>query len=191
MWPAIFGAAIPASAAIIAAVVAARSASSARTSEQSAAAVRDLENRIADRKVKVYEPMIELLRRMLDPNESATIMADERKFREDLSKFGAWVTIYGSDEAVIYFERFMQCTYRAAPAPVMIRMYVEFVLAARRDMGYPDTGITGEHIMGIRLKDTYDPEWFETLTTPLWRLYEREAWTAPWQDQTDHTGAER
>jgi hypothetical protein len=184
MWQSLIAAGIPAVAAVAAAVIAARSAAAARRSEQSAQAVRDLENRIAERKFTVYEPMIDLLRRILDPVEAKLIASDERKFRDDVSRFGAWVSIYGSDEAVAYFERFMQCTYRSAPAPVMIRMYVEFVLSARRDMGYPDTAITGEHIMGIRLKDAYEPDWFHALTMPLGELFARESWSPPWQSNS-------
>lgn len=177
----VVAAAIPALAAIVAAVIAAKSAAAAKRSESSAQFVRDLEARNADRKFGVYEPMLELLRKMLDPKDAAAIAADQDAFRASVSKFAAWIAIYGSDEAVTHFQRFMQCTYNAAPVPVLMRMYAEFVLAARRDMGYPDTKITAEDILGIRITDVYETSWLEALTMPLRDLYEREGWHAPWE----------
>ena len=179
--PVIVAAAIPAIAAIVAAIIATRSAGAARRSESSAQFVRDLEARIAERKFTVYEPMIELLRRVLDPKDAPAILADEDAYRASISKFAAWIAIYGSDEAITYFQRFMQCTYRSATPAIMVRMYAEFVLAARRDMGYPDTKITGEQILGIRLTDVYEPKWLEVFTMPLTALYAREGWEAPWE----------
>lgn len=177
----VIAASIPAIAAIVAAIIAALSAASARRSESSAQTVRDLEARIAERKFAIYEPMIELLRKILDPRDAAAILADEEGYRASISKFAAWIAIYGSDEAITYFQRFMQCTYRSATPAIMVRMYAEFVLAARRDMGYPDTKVTGEEIFGIRLKDVYERTWIDAFTMPLADLYAREGWDAPWE----------
>lgn len=181
MWASFLVAGIPAVAAIVAAVIAAIAASSAKKSEAKALHVRDLENRIAERKFKVYEPMIELLRRLIDPQEASAVVAKQAEFRQKLSEFSAWIAIYGSDDAVTYFQRFMQCTYHSAPVHVLLRMYSEFVLAARRDMGYPETRVTGEHILGIRLSDIYAGKWIDTFTLPLGELYAREDWKAPWE----------
>ena len=183
--PVVVAAAIPAIAAIVAAIIAGRSAAAARRSESSAQFVRDLEARIAERKFEIYQPMIELLRKLLDPKDAIAVLADEDAYRASISKFAAWIAIYGSDEAITYFQRFMQCTYRQATPAIMVRMYAEFVLAARRDMGYPDTRITGEEIFGIRLKDVYEPKWLEAMTMPLADLYAREDWDAPWERTAD------
>lgn len=179
IWLIILVAGIPAVAAIIAAIIAAMSANSARTSEASARRVNELENRLADRKYEMYRPMLDLLRRMLDQQiGQGEVSAEE--FQNAASEFSAWVTIYGADEAVIAFQRFMHCTYSNAPAPILLRHYVEFLLAVRRDIGYQDSALTGEHTFGVRFKDLYDPRSFDMVTMPLADLYERENWEAPW-----------
>lgn len=59
----------------------------------------------------------------------------------------------GVDDAVARYEHFMQSTYKDAPAPVLLRLYADFVLAARKDMGDPETQLTVEHILGMKIKD--------------------------------------
>ena len=181
LWPVLLAATIAALAAIMSAVIAGRYAAAARHSEASTQRMRDLENRIAQRKYETYEPMIELFRRMLDPKDAVAILADADGFRTQITKFSAWIAIYGGDDAVIQFERFMQCTFSQPPLSVTIRMYAEFVLAARRDMGYPDTRVTGEHLLGSRLNDLYTTPVLDALTMPLQDLYAREHWTPPWE----------
>lgn len=142
--------------------------------------MRELENRIALRKYEVYEPIIELLRQMMDPRDAEVLIKDEDAYRRQLSKFSAWAAIFASDEAVTLFQRFMQATFTNPPAPVVIRLYAEFVLAARRDMGYPDTQIEPEHLLGIRLTDLYNSDWIEAMRMPFAQLCEREEWAPPW-----------
>ena len=179
LWLIILVAGIPAIAAIVSAIIAATYANSARSSEATARRVNELENRLADRKYEMYRPMLDLLRRMLD-QQLGNDKVSPVEFQQATSEFSAWVTIYGADEAVIAFQRFMHCTYVEAPAPILLRHYIEFLLAVRRDIGYRDSALTGEHTFGVRFKDLYEPESFDMVTMPLALLYERENWRAPW-----------
>jgi hypothetical protein len=170
-------AAIPALAAIIAAVIAARSAKSAKKSDIDAQHLRDLEARISEKKYEVYKPMINLLKDILDQRPMA-----EDEFKSRISEFSAWVTIFGSDEAVKAFHHFMQTTYADNTPPiVLMKLYAEFVLSARRDMGYPDTAINAKHFLGMRISDLYTDDLFSKVDTPLADLCREVGWTPPWE----------
>jgi hypothetical protein len=100
-------AAVPALASITAAILAARSARASRTAEIEAARLRDLEGRLAERKYDMYRPMIELLRRMISTSKTGPKVS-ERESIGKLSEFSAWISMFGSDEAVSAFHDFMQ-----------------------------------------------------------------------------------
>lgn len=172
-------AAIPAFAAVAAAIVAGVYAKRARVAEADTSRLRDLEDRIAAKKYDPYKPMIELLRDMLDSSAMNSVKGKE--LTKKISDFVIWISIYGSDEAVIAFERFMQGAYHDAPGPVAIRLYAEFVYAARKDLGHATTEITLEQILGMRINDLYDdPKNQEFATLSFEQLAHRENWDIPW-----------
>ncbi|MET7696326.1 hypothetical protein [Streptomyces sp. NPDC005485] len=168
---------VPALAAIVAAIIAARSARSAKKSEIDAQHLRDLEARISEKKYEVYKPMINLLKDILDRRSMS-----EDEFKSRISEFSAWVTIFGSDEAVRAFHHFMQSTYAGNTPPiVLMKLYAEFVLSARRDMGYPDTTINVRHFLGMRISDLYTDALFSKVDWPLADLCREVGWTPPWE----------
>ena len=117
-----------------------------------------MRHQLSTAKAEVYEPMIELLRTMLDASRTGKGTGDERKLRETLSKFTAWVSVYGSDEAVYAFHKFMQTTYHSPedPGRILIYYYGRFLLAVRRDLGIPNTTVTIPQLLGLRITDAWD-----------------------------------
>lgn len=175
---------IPVAVAIMSAGLSGIFAYRANASNHDAARLRDLEARIATRKVEAYDPMLELFRKLLDPRTSAAITEDPDAYADTISHFAQQLTIWGSDDAVIAFQRFMQTTYHAAPMPVMMRHYVEFVLAARRDIGYAKTELTGEHILGVRMNDYYSTDLLRpAMNNSLDDVYASSQWSPPWNQQ--------
>ncbi|MET9120189.1 hypothetical protein [Streptomyces sp. NPDC004528] len=170
-------AAIPALASIMAATIAARSARRAKKSEIDAQHLRDLEARISEKKYDVYKPMINLLKDILNQR-----VMTEDEFKALVSEFSAWVTIFGSDEAVRAFHNFMQATYgTSTPPTILMKLYAEFVLSARRDMGYPETEINAKHFLGMRISDLYTHEELAKVDMPLVDLCREVGWTPPWE----------
>ncbi|MFF6803534.1 hypothetical protein [Streptomyces sp. NPDC012616] len=170
-------AAIPALASVLAAIIAARSARRAKKSEIDAQHLRDLEARISEKKYDVYKPMINLLKDILNQRAMS-----EDEFKNLVSEFSAWVTIFGSDEAVVAFHNFMQATYATnTPPAILMKLYAEFVLSARRDMGYPDTAINAKHFLGMRISDLYNHDQLAKVEMPLADLCQEVGWTPPWE----------
>lgn len=178
-WLPILVAGIPAAASIIAAIFAGAYAKKARMAEADAAHMRELEARIASTKYDVYKPMIEMLRDALDPQSLESVSEDDMRVKT--ADFSTWISIFGSDEAVRSFHRFMQGAYSNAPGLVAIRLYAEFVLAARKDMGYSDTSISSLDVLGIRIKDIYNNRNnYDPATLPFERLCRKYNWSPPW-----------
>ncbi|MEU5794293.1 hypothetical protein ABZ800_12310 [Streptomyces sp. NPDC047813] len=168
-------AAIPAIAAVIAAVIAAQAARRAKKAELAAQHLRDLENRISEKKYEVYKPMINLIRDMLDQRQIG-----EQELRSRISDFSTWIIIYGSDDAVKAFHNFMQAAYHDPPAKVLMKLYADFVLAARRDMGYAETDVEQAHFLGMRINDLYDNSLFRNVNAPLREICQEVNWQPPW-----------
>ncbi|MFJ4090007.1 hypothetical protein ACIPYS_00340 [Kitasatospora sp. NPDC089913] len=171
-------AAVPAIAAVIAALVAARSARLAKKSEISAQYARDLEARISEKKYEVYKPMINLIRDMLDRRQIT-----EEDSRSKISDFATWVIIFGSDEAVRAFHHFMQAAYHSAPPKILMKLYADFVLAARRDMGYPETDVRQTDFLGMRITDIYENDLLRGVDDPLADLCREAQWSPPWRQE--------
>ncbi|MFF7985448.1 hypothetical protein ACFZDK_41130 [Streptomyces sp. NPDC007901] len=170
-------AAVPALASILAAVVAALSARKAKKSEIDAQRLRDLEARISEKKYEVYKPMINLFRDILDQRSMP-----EEDLRSRISEFSAWVSIFGSDEAVRAFHNFMQAAYTGnPPAVVLMKLYSDFVLSARRDMGYPDTAVDARCLLGMRISDLYTSGQMVDVNASLAELCRATGWTPPWE----------
>ena len=176
-WAAISTIAVPALVSVVAAVFALYQAREARQSEAEAERLRRLEDRVSTRKAKVYEPIIETLDLLVSgrpPDDSDT----------RVNEFRRWVAIYGSDEANRAFWRFMQSTYVSAPAPILTRMYVEFVLEARRDLGDDQTKLTPVDYFASKITDLFtddDPTYYEAVTADLDVLFAQHNWIPPWE----------
>src|SRR5262249_12528155 len=122
-WLALVIASLPAIAAIVAAILAARSARHTKAYEQEAQRVRDLENRISERKYEVYKPMIDHFRDILTRSADGKIATpSEEVTRSKIADFQSWISIYGSDEALRAFSNLMQGGYHAAPTSVILRL---------------------------------------------------------------------
>lgn len=168
-------AALPALAAILAAIIAARAARLAKKAEISAQHLSELENRISEKKYEVYKPMINLIRDMMDRRQ-----LDEQETKARISDFSTWIIIYGSDEAVQAFHNFMQASFHNPPVKILMKLYADFVLAARRDMGYPKTVVTQSHFLGMRINDLYDTSLLSNVEAPLRDICMETDWTPPW-----------
>jgi hypothetical protein len=175
---------IPALASIFGAVLAGFFAWRTRRADAEAQRVRDLESRISDRKYAVYEPMINLWGEILTPKpdkQASKPGASEAKQAEMLSKvsdFATWISIYGSDDAIQVFHNFMQAVYHGAPAAITLRLYADFMMAARKDMGYSETTTQREHLLGMRITDIYDLP--DIIDPSFEEVCDRLGWQAPW-----------
>lgn len=179
-WITILVAGIAAAAAIVAAIVAALSARSTKQLELQAQHTRELESRISERKSEVYKPMIELLGSVIGAAAHGK-EAPSEDIPVKITEFTTWITIYGSDDAIKAHHNFTQAAFNDAPSLVASRLYAEFILAARRDIGYPETSITAMQIMGMRITDLYsETEYRLAMSLPFEELCRRENWTPPW-----------
>lgn len=158
---------IAALASIGGAALAASSARAAGAAEQETVRLQLLEQRLAQRKNEVYQEQIDLLGQLLTPAGQRAEL-DEAETMEKFQKFSAWIGIVGSDEAVRAWSHLMQSTFHDAPPPVLLRLYAEFQLAARRDLGDPDTALTPIDLMAVRIKDLYDnPTYHAAMSAPV------------------------
>lgn len=181
--PALLIAVVPAVLSAGAAVLSAQSAQASKRSEVEAARLRDLDHRVSERRYDVYQPMIEALREMLDGKGASPSPKHQAELVAKLSSFSAWIGIFGSDDALRSFHNFMQGAYASAPAPILLRLYAEFVLAARRDMGDRDSTVTVAEILGMRINDLYStdgPVWTATQGS-LEEACQRLDWAMPWE----------
>ncbi|MFI7022222.1 hypothetical protein ACIBMZ_05810 [Micromonospora sp. NPDC049900] len=178
LWQVFAVASVPGLAAVIAAVIAGLYARSSKVSEHEAQRVRDLESRIADRKYETYRPMIILIGDMLDSRKVAEL---GDTIPDRLREFATWASIYASDEAFRAFRNLMQASFAGSPAPILLRLYAEFVLTARRDIGRSDTTTTAEDVLGVRITDIYASDgllW--AVREPFEEVCRRVDWTPPW-----------
>jgi hypothetical protein len=170
--------------AIAAAVVAGVFASRARRAEAREQRVLELERRLASHKAEVYEPMLEFFRKLFDASVAGgggSPPIAEEEMIETISRFATWIQIYGSDEAVRAFNRFMQAAYTEPPPQILMRLYGGLVLAARKDLGPSHTDIGIIELLGIRLKDAYSPEFRDVFSVNEDELFGRYDWSPPWR----------
>lgn len=182
IWVPILIALVAAAGSVVAVVVASRSSAAVKDAELKSARIQDLENRLSASKAEVYEPMVETLRAVLDSAGTEEELSEEETL-DTLRRFSAWVQIYGNDEAVRAFHRFMQAAYSEPPPVVVMRFYVETILAIRRDIGYPESTLDAMDILGIRIKDAYSGEWAAQMIAPLPEFYRMAGWVPPWGDR--------
>jgi hypothetical protein len=177
-WTPLVASLLAALGSIGAAVMAGRSASRTRTAQSQAERTFELEKRLAASKAEVYEPMVELLRSMFDSFRSNSPV-DQQTMTETLSKFVAWLQIYGSDSAVRSFHKFMQASFHQAPTIVHLRLYAELVLAIRQDLGDPNTNVNTVELLGMRISDIHET-FAPTLALDQAAFFAEEGWRPPW-----------
>lgn len=176
LWLTLLIALIPATASIGAAITAGLYARAAKRADAEAQRTRDLEDRISERKYEIYKPMINALRDAFNKNkDSDKKVADLTLMMAD---FSTWISIYGSDESVTTFHNIMQASYSNAPPAIFLRLYGDFLLAARKDMGYPETKVDREHLLGLRINDIYEKG--DVIDPSFEEVCERLDWQPPW-----------
>lgn len=152
---------------------------SMQRAEQEAARSRDLEGRLSDRKFGVYEPIIEALSAMLV--KRATGPPPPPIAPEVWANFGTWMGIFGSDDALRAWRNLQQASFLDAPPVVLMRLFADFMIEARRDMGDDATSVTRSDLLGMRLKDLYsDANTRAALEEPWEVVQQRTGWAAPW-----------
>lgn len=181
--------AVPAAISLAAAYAAVRSARASQQAEHEAARLRALEDRLSAKKYEVYEPMINLLGSAFGGDASGD-ETDEAEQIRLMRQFATWIGIFGSDGAVGAYHNFMQGAFHKAPPYVAVRLYADFVIAARRDMGDPDTSVDALTMLGLRINDLYEKEqilW--AVTAPFETLCASAGWAIPWASrQADPAG---
>jgi hypothetical protein len=176
---------IAAIASVVAAVIAARAAGSSKRLEIQAQRIRDLESRISERKYKVYEPFLELIGNHFDMTEKGrAAVADPKANIEGFVEFAKQITTYGSDEAVEAYHRFNQATGNNPPVPIMLRLMGDFLLAARKDLSYPDTDLSAATLIATTFRVNYfykqGSEFGKIMSLPLSEACKLANWLEPW-----------
>lgn len=176
LWIQILTIALPAVVSIFAAIWAARSAVRARAAEHEAARLRALEERIAQKKFELYQPMLQALGAMMTPGRSESALASAGEAMPDFQTF---VSVWGSDDAVRAFYKFRVASSTNPPPMIIIRLVSDFMIEARRDLAWPNTELTGREVIGMRINET-TPELEEALTSDFEALARKYDWRAPW-----------
>jgi hypothetical protein len=171
---------------VVAAWLASRSARAARQGELEAGRIRDMENRISERKYEVYLPMLEYLGHVFNQQneESQKAIADSVANTKIFVDFSRWLAIYGSDEALTAYHNLVQAMNYNAPTLVLSRLITDFVLAARRDIGNSNSNASRTELFAVtfRLNDFYDQGDLtrQVMRLPLKKALKKAGWTPPW-----------
>lgn len=72
-----------------------------------------------------------------------------------MNEFWREALAYASDDCQRAFGRMMQGAYGDAPGPVIMRLYAEFVVAARRDLGDESSLLTPTEVFAPKLTDLF------------------------------------
>jgi len=97
---------------------------------------------------------------------------------KEMKDFSTWIGIYGSDEAVRAFHDWMQAIYSSAPVAILLRLYGDFIIAARNDIGNSHMTVGRQHLLGMRINDIYD---YPDVVDPSFdEVCDRLNWRAPW-----------
>ena len=176
LWVQILTIALPALVSVFAAIWATRSACRAKAAEDEAARLRALEERVAQKKFELYQPMLEVLGAMMTPGETESALVSAGGI---MSKFQTFVSVWGSDDAVRAFYKFRVASSTNPPPMIIIRLVSDFMIEARRDLAWPDTTLTGLEVMGMRINER-TPELVEALTADFDVLARKYGWRAPW-----------
>jgi hypothetical protein len=164
---------IAAVASVIAAALAGVFATAARRDEVRLQRANQSFERIAETKRAMYEPVVRLLDRMFTSDEVPTPEELEHK-----REFDTWVNVYASDGVIRAYSRFIMALPHQPPADIQFRLYADFLLEIRNDVGHPDSTITRMDVLAGRTGNLSD---LSSLTEPkLDVVCKRLAWTPPW-----------
>ena len=138
------------------------------------------EKRLATVKAETYKPIIELFQEILDGTKSNK-QPNPRKMRSSMSDFATWAQIYGSDDVVRSFHRFMNASSGNPPPTVSMYYYGQLLLAIRRDLGDPDTAIGVGELVGIRMNEFYETDLSRLLVLDERTFLDSVDWSPPWR----------
>lgn len=172
-----------------AAIYAAWAAAKAKASEVEATRLRELEQRLSERKMEIYGRIMAALGNLLTPEEARRLApkAPKNKSGGDslesaIFDFMNDVVIYGSDDVLRAFTRFRLASDANPPAPVIIRLVSDFMLAIRRDLDGGQSAVTGIEMIGMRINGLYDePKVIAALREPFEVVCDQNEWTPPWE----------
>ena len=172
-----------------AAIYAAWAAAKAKASEVEATRLRELEQRLSERKMEIYGRIMAALGNLLTPEEARRLApkAPKNKSGGDslesaIFDFMNDVVIYGSDDVLRAFKRFRLASDANPPAPVIIRLVSDFMLAIRRDLDGGQSAVTGIEMIGMRINGLYDePKVIAALREPFEVVCDQNEWTPPWE----------
>ena len=71
----------------------------------------------------------------------------------------------------------MQALPAQPPGDIQFRLYADFLLEVRKEMGDPSTDVDRMQILGPRLADLADRR---SMTDSLDTVFRRAGWTPPW-----------
>jgi hypothetical protein len=113
-------------------------------------------------------------------SQAATADADSNT--DKFVSFSTWIAIYGSDEAFTAYHNLTQSFNYDPPVQIMLRLIADFMLAARKDIGYPDTDVTRMQLAALRLNDYYQlgDQLGQVMTLPLDEACKLVGWSIPW-----------
>lgn len=131
-------------------------------------------DQVSEVKRDMYVPLVDMLERMFTSDEVPT--EEEMKHKR---RFDTWVNVYGSAGAVAAYSRFMQALPTQPPGDIQFRLYADFLLEVRKEMGDPTGNVDRMQILGPRMANLKDRT---TLTNPdLDAVCRRAGWTPPWR----------
>lgn len=171
-----------------AAIYAAWAAAKAKASEVEATRLRELEQRLSERKMEIYGRIMAALGNLLIPEEARRLAPKAPKNKPSgdslesaIFDFMNDVVIYGSDDVLQAFTRFRIASDANPPAPVIIRLVSDFMLAIRRDLDGGQSAVTGLEVIGMRINGLYDESnTIAALTEPFEVVCAQNEWTPPW-----------
>ena len=172
-----------------AAIYAAWAAAKAKASEVEATRLRELEQRLSERKMEIYGRIMAALGNLLTPEEARRLAPKAPKnkpggdsLESAIRDFMNDVVIYGSDDVLRAFTRFRLASDTNPPAPVIIRLVSDFMLAIRRDLDGGQSAVTGIEMIGMRINGLYDePKVIAALREPFEVVCDQNEWTPPWE----------
>lgn len=183
LWLQLVALTVPAAVAIFSAIWASRSARRAQQAEHESARLRALEDRVAQKKYDLYQPLLQHLGDLLTPSRSA---AATKKTEDVIADFQTFVTVWGSDEVVETFYRYRASANVPRPNVIVMRLVADFLIAVRKDVAWPETQIPNLYAIAMRINDLHEhPEMTEALAMPLTELFKKHEWTPPFNLPAD------
>lgn len=165
--------------AVLAAVIAGIFARRSRLAQTATERAIEREKRLATVKADAYRPIIELFQDILDGTKTNKV-PDLKHMQSAMSDFATWAQIYGSDDVVRSFHRFMNSSNDNPPPMVTMYYYGQLLLSIRRDLGDPDTALGVGELVGIRMNEFYETDMPQLLVLKEREFLASVDWSPPW-----------